>query len=842
MAEVITRLRVESSEYDSKINRARQGLLHMEEACRKAGDTLAVLKKEDKAFVESLGSMETVSRTARGSVNELTQAFTDLSIQYKRLTDEEKKGDFGKALSASLSQLKTRIDVARQDLADVTAELNGNAGGGGGFLSGLGNKMGGALQVFAGNMLTKAAGMVANIGSEMAGVVRQSIELSRSAEGIQRAYERLGRGDLMAKLKEETHGTVSELQLMKAAVKFNDFNLPVEQLGTMLAFAQQKAQDTGQSVDYMVESIVTGLGRKSLMILDNLGLSASEIKERMKETGDMTTAVADIIRDRMSQAGGYVETAASRAAKANADLEDSMKRLGDTFKPLADSFTSTINSMKVSAIDLLNSAIKPLIDSLTVAGALRKNDVDAAQKLNELRSKDSGFSQQFNYNVTMREYQRSIEAAEKQLAQLQSTPTMNSPTTGINSDPFANRRAHLQRAIDALKAEMEAYKTGAQQILNSATPTNGGNVAPTADPTKTPKTPKSVAKELDPMQVAQKRIADLTKEALTADDSRLGVIREEVAALQQEVSLYERRQQFASGQSALPTGPVGVESGYITRERQNQRTPSALEKAEYETRLSVRAHDVKVDTATLNTVLADALRNEIDLTELDLTPLASKIASGINVPDETWQTIIDQYNAMREQIGLDPIVIDIKTGNIGKDVAKTAQDTNKAWQAAASAISSAGSAMQSMENPAAKVAGIVMQAIANVALGFAQASASPATGAAGVFGWIAAATAGVATMTATIAQIKSATKGGFAQGGIVPGNNFTGDNLRTSDYGINSGELVLTRAQTGNLAQQLQGDGEGVGVVDLEVRGESLYVVLGNYLTSSGKSLKKWVQ
>jgi hypothetical protein len=839
MAEVITRLRVESSEYDSKINRARQGLLHMEEACRKAGDTLAVLKKEDKAFVESLGSMETVSRTARGSVNELTQAFTDLSIQYKRLTDEEKKGDFGKALSASLSQLKTRIDVARQDLADVTAELNGNVGGGGGFLSGLGNKMGGAIQVFAGNMLTKAAGAVANIGSEMANVVRQSIELSRSAEGIERAYERLGRGDLMAKLKEETHGTVSELQLMKAAVKFNDFNLPVEQLGTMLAFAQQKAQDTGQSVDYMVESIVTGLGRKSLMILDNLGLSAAEIKERMKETGDMTTAVADIIRDRMAQAGGYVETAASRAAKANADLEDGMKRLGDTFKPLADSFTSTINSMKVSAIDLLNSAIKPLINSLTVAGALRKNGVDAAQKLNELRSKDSGFSQQFNYNATMREYQRSIEAAEKQLAQLQKTPTINSPTTGINSDPFANRRNDLQRAIEGLKAEMEAYKAGAQQILNSATPTNGGNVAPTADPTKTS---KSVAKELDPMQVAQKRIADLTKEALTADDSRLGVIREEVAALQQEVVLYERRQQYISGKSELPTGSVGVEPGYIASARRNQRTPSALEKAEYEARLTVRAEDVKVDTATLNTVLADALRNGIDVTGLDLTPLADKVAAGINVPDETWQTIIDQYNDMREQIGLDPIVIDIKTGNIGKDVAKTAQDTNKAWQAAASAITSAGSALQNMEDPAAKVAGIVMQAIANVALGFAQASASPATGAAGVFGWIAAATAGVATMTATIAQIKSATKGGFAQGGIVPGNNFTGDNLRTSDYGINSGELVLTRAQTGNLAQQLQGDSSGVSVVDMEVRGEALYVVLGNYLDASGKTLKKWVQ
>ena len=83
----------------------------------------------------------------------------------------------------------------------------------------------------------------------------------------------------------------------------------------MLAFAQQKAKDTGQSVDYMVDSIVTGLGRKSLMILDNLGLSAAEVKDKMKETGDMTKAIGEIIREQMAKAGDYVETAAGLQPK-----------------------------------------------------------------------------------------------------------------------------------------------------------------------------------------------------------------------------------------------------------------------------------------------------------------------------------------------------------------------------------------------------------------------------------------------------------------------------------------------------------------------------------------------
>jgi hypothetical protein len=71
--------------------------------------------------------------------------------------------------------------------------------------------------------------------------------------------------------------------------------------------------------------------------------------------------------------------------------------------------------------------------------------------------------------------------------------------------------------------------------------------------------------------------------------------------------------------------------------------------------------------------------------------------------------------------------------------------------------------MAGIEDPAAKVLGIVAQAIATVALTFSKSLAGTVT----PWDWIAAAAAGTATMISTISAIHSAT--GFANGGIVPG-------------------------------------------------------------------------
>lgn len=145
MADVITRLKLESGEYDAKIKRAVTALQQMEAGCRKVGGSLAVLEKDQKDYVQSLGRMETVSTSVRGKIGELTNAYTELAAQYRRLTDEEKKGDFGKALSSSLSQLKQRITDSKAELNEISKELSG-AGSKGIDLSGvmqtLGSKLG----------------------------------------------------------------------------------------------------------------------------------------------------------------------------------------------------------------------------------------------------------------------------------------------------------------------------------------------------------------------------------------------------------------------------------------------------------------------------------------------------------------------------------------------------------------------------------------------------------------------------------------------------------------------------------------------------------------------------
>lgn len=226
--------------------------------------------------------------------------------------------------------------------------------------------LGGILNQTTKSLTAAAAGFmsIATAAAAIKNTVDESIELARAGEGIRMAFDRLNRPDLLANLKDATHGTLSEIELMKAAVKFDDFKLPVEELGTFLAFAQKKAQDTGQSVDFLTESIVTGLGRKSLMILDNLGLSASQIKDKMKESGDMTKAVAEIIKEQMAEAGEYVETAAVRAARAAAEAKDRMEQLGREAQPFAEAWAGVWNELQIGGMSFLTYVLNPIAESI----------------------------------------------------------------------------------------------------------------------------------------------------------------------------------------------------------------------------------------------------------------------------------------------------------------------------------------------------------------------------------------------------------------------------------------------------------------------------------------------
>jgi hypothetical protein len=237
-----------------------------------------------------------------------------------------------------------------------------------------------------------------------------------------------------------------------------------------------------------------------------------------------------------------------------------------------------------------------------------------------------------------------------------------------------------------------------------------------------------------------------------------------------------------------------------------------------------------VDETTMRTLMQTAITNGID--GIDWDTINRMMWEGMDIPDDVWEGVLAQINEKLAELDIKPIEIDFSTGNVKKQ----AKEMNKDWQAAASAIQAVGSAMTAIEDPAAKVLGTIAQAVATMALSYSQASLATSNQG---WGWIAFAATGLATMLSSIAAIKSATKG-FANGGIVPGGSFSGDNLRTSDYGVNSGELILNRAQQDNIAAQLQGGGMQNLNLTATVTGEQIRLALNNTgrRTGNGEYLK----
>jgi len=150
-----------------------------------------------------------------------------------------------------------------------------------------------------------------------------------------------------------------------------------------------------------------------------------------------------------------------------------------------------------------------------------------------------------------------------------------------------------------------------------------------------------------------------------------------------------------------------------------------------------------------------------------------------------------------------------------------------------SAISSLGSAFSNLgdafDNTGLKAAGIITQAIATLIESYTKAMSSFAA-TASPWAWIGFSAAGLATLTSVISQIHSLS--GFADGGIVGGNSFSGDRVMAR---VNSGEMILNRSQQANLFNMIGGGVTTGGNVKFRIEGDALVGVLNNYNKKTGR-------
>ena len=171
---------------------------------------------------------------------------------------------------------------------------------------------------------------------------KQLNDIQKEAQGVRQAFDVAFGPTFLDNLRKATAGTISDLELMKQALRAKEFGIPEKVFAKGLQFARVQANKLGLDVDFLTESFVLGLGRKSPLILDNLAINTTKLNEKIAQTGDFYEAVGQIIDEILGEnAAVKIETLADRQARLNAQLENLKLELSDALLPLFEALTAT---------------------------------------------------------------------------------------------------------------------------------------------------------------------------------------------------------------------------------------------------------------------------------------------------------------------------------------------------------------------------------------------------------------------------------------------------------------------------------------------------------------------
>jgi hypothetical protein len=279
------------------------------------------------------------------------------------------------------------------------------------------------LKSFQGNVMKLAGAVGLAFGvKEIATFGFEISKLAGEAKGVESAFNRLPNSEqLMKRLKEATHDTVSEMDLMKRSVQSANFGISLEALPKLLEFASLRAQQTGQSVDYLVDSIVTGIGRKSPLILDNLGISAVQLKKQLNgvsmeaaSIGQVAEAVGRIASDNLAQMGEYSENTASSVQKLNAEWVNFKVRLGEAAN--SSTILDTVLNKLAKTLKILGQDAQAQTDVLTkgLLEAVKGNSINVDQFVEQLKvlRRESGKPLEFNATELINQFDLTGDQAD----------------------------------------------------------------------------------------------------------------------------------------------------------------------------------------------------------------------------------------------------------------------------------------------------------------------------------------------------------------------------------------------------------------------------------------------
>lgn len=257
--------------------------------------------------------------TANQSLLQMRQQLERLQFRIENTAQSDKKRL--SELSAQYKTLDQQIQKATKSLYEQEKAIKATNTATKSATVGFNDLYGAFRLVFAGALVRE----VVSAGLEMA-------KLAGNVEGVSRAFDRMPNSIVILEdLRQATRGTVDDFELMKQALQARNFGLPVRDLARLLEFATVKAQQTGLSIDYITNSLVTGLGRKSERVFDNLQLDIAELRRRIATGLDFREAGIQLVIEDLERMGGVIETSATDVDQLSTAFQELKVELSQKF-------------------------------------------------------------------------------------------------------------------------------------------------------------------------------------------------------------------------------------------------------------------------------------------------------------------------------------------------------------------------------------------------------------------------------------------------------------------------------------------------------------------------------
>lgn len=326
------------------------------------------------------------------------------------------------------------------------------------------------------------------------GLVDMGMELSRTAayaQDVETAFESLaskgGRSaeELFAALKKGSSGTINDFELMLTANRAMLLGVggTAEEIGKLMDTARVRSNAMGLTTQQAFNDIVTGIGRNSAQILDNLGIvidtdlayqkyadslgkTTAALTDQERKQAMINAVIADteqLVND-VADSGG---DAASHFERMDAALTNAKAAMGELFQPamvivaqaIADAADAAAEGMK----NMTGEAVQARQEASVLEGHITQLTGSLAQQTNVLNQmRDAGMEGSDTYQQVAAR----VQELSQQLAIAKGQHDGLIPSIELAAQDFEFVGITAEQARAAIAAAGDAADSTAGKLIN----------------------------------------------------------------------------------------------------------------------------------------------------------------------------------------------------------------------------------------------------------------------------------------------------------------------------------------------------------------------------------------